>query len=311
MSIVAVTGATGFVGRHVVADLQDAGWRVRALTRRADAALARAGVELVPGALGDEAGIDALVKGSDAVVHVAGAIHAPDRAAFLAANAAGAAQVAEAAARYGCSRFVHLSSLAAREPALSPYAETKALGEVEVLRRRDRLRVSVVRPPAVYGPGDRATLPILQGLARGWLLAPGSRGSRFSLLYVRDLSALVVTLLRADLPSGVVLEPDDGRDGGYGWGDLARLAGEALGRKVRKVGVPAGPLRLAAAVAERHARASGRQPLLSRAKLAELLHPDWVCDRGTWAGLEGWSPKTGFVQGLPLTLAWYREAGWL
>lgn len=311
MPTAAVTGATGFIGRHLVEALLQEGWSVRALARRPDPELARAGAELVPGALEDEASLERLAHGADALVHAAGAIQAPDRAAFLAANAAGAARAADAALRQGCRRLVHLSSLAARAPRISAYAESKALGEAEVLRRQGGMAVTVVRPPAVYGPGDRATLPIFRGLARGWLFAPRLPDARFSLLHARDLSALVVTLLRADLPTGSVLEPDDGRPGGYGWDDLARLAEGVVGRKVRVARLPRPVWGLAAGLAERHGRAVGRQPLLTRVKVAELHHPDWVGGTGTLARLKDWTPEVDFPRGLASTLAWYRQAGWL
>ena len=315
MPLVALTGATGFVGRHVLAALTEAGWSVRALTRRPAADdLLGAGVEPVRGSLDDATSLEALAADADAVIHVAGAIQAADRAAFLAANSEGTGRVAAAAAaaaRPG-ARFLYLSSLAARAPTVSAYAESKALGEREARRWQETLRVAVVRPPAVYGPGDRATLPIMQSLARGWLFAPrATEGSRFSLLYVRDLSALVVTLLESDLPTGSVLEPSDGKPGGYGWPELAALAGKELGRRVRVVPVPRGPLDAVARLAELQARATGRPAMLSRLKVAELFHPDWVGDPATLAALRGWKPEVDFARGLRLTLAWYREAGWL
>ncbi|MEK0082359.1 NAD-dependent epimerase/dehydratase family protein [Benzoatithermus flavus] len=309
---VAVTGATGFVGRPLVAALRAAGHAVRALVRRQDEALAATGAELVPGSLADEASLRALVQGADAVVHVAGAINAPDRAGFLAANAAGTARLAEAAASALPGRpFIHVSSLAAREPHLSPYGESKALGEAEARARADRLAITIVRPPAVYGPGDRATLPIIQGLARGWLAAPAGTDARFSLLHVEDLARLLVAMLGATLPPAAVLEPDDGRAGGYGWRDLADIAERVLGRRVRLVPLPRAPLFLAAGLLERYARARGQAPLLWRGKVAELFHPDWVCDPATMTALPGWRPSIGFARGLSSTLAWYREAGWL
>jgi nucleoside-diphosphate-sugar epimerase len=311
IEVVALTGATGFVGRHVATALLGSGRQVRALARRADAELAAAGVRLVPGSLADAAALAELVQGADAVVHVAGAIQAPDRAAFLAANATGSAMVAAAAAQQPGRRLIHVSSLAAREPGLSFYAETKALGEAEALQRADRLQVAVVRPPAVYGPGDRATLPIIQGLDRGWLPVPRSAAARFSLLEVADLAALVLNLLDAPPPSGTVLEPDDGRTGGYGWADLAAIAEARLKRRVRLVRLPRAPLAAAAGWSERYAAARGRMPLLSRGKVAELFHHDWVCDRRSLEAVPGWQPQVGFAQGLVATLAWYREAGWL
>lgn len=312
-AVVAVTGATGFVGRPTVAALRAAGHTVRALVRREDAALAATGATLVRGSLESEAGLRALLEGADTVVHIAGSINAPDRAGFLAANVAGTARLAGLAARHlpPGGRFVQVSSLAAREPGLSPYAESKALGEREALARGNGLAVTVVRPPAVYGPGDRATLPLLQGLARGWLAAPGDPDARFSLIHVEDLARLLVIAASADLPQGTVLEPDDGRPGGYGWRELAAIAERALGRRVRLIPLPRAPLGLAAGLLERYARARGQAPLLSRGKVAELFHGRWVCDPRTMAALPGWGPAIDFAAGLPRTLAWYREAGWL
>jgi nucleoside-diphosphate-sugar epimerase len=205
-----------------------------------------------------------------------------------------------------------VSSLAARAPDLSPYAESKALGEREALRQAGRLEVVVVRPPAVYGPGDRATLPIMRSLAAGLLLAPRQAGARFSLLHAGDLAGLLAKLAAAGTgpASGTVLEPDDGRDRGYSWAELAGLASRHLGRKVRVVAVPRAVASLAAAAAERCAGA-GRPPLLSRVKVAELFHPDWICDPASLEAWGGWSPGTDFARGLPATLAWYRHAGWL
>lgn len=311
MPLLALTGATGFIGRHAAIALAKAGWSVRALVRGSTAPdLADCRLETVRGSLGDAASLEVLVRGADVVLHLAGAVQARDRAAFFAANVAGAARMAQAAARQGCRRLVHVSSLAARAPDLSPYAETKALGEREAIGQAGQLQVLVVRPPAVYGPGDRATLPIMRSLARGLLLAPRRADAHFSLLYATDLAALLVRLADADLPSGTVLEPDDGRPGGYRWADLARLAGRSLGRKVRVVGVPRPAMALAALLAERRAGAD-EVPLVSRAKVAELFHPDWVCDGGSLRDWSGWSPTTDFARGLPATLAWYRGAGWM
>jgi nucleoside-diphosphate-sugar epimerase len=311
MAVVALTGATGFVGRHVLLALRGAGHEVRALARRHDEGLVATGATLVRGALDDTGSLADLVRGADAVVHVAGAIQARNRDGFLAANVAGTARVVEAAASSPGRHFVQVSSLAAREPDLSFYAESKALGEQEALRHADRLRITIVRPPAVYGPGDRATLPIFKGVDRGWLAAPAGAAARFSLLFVGDLARLIVAVLGASPASGTVLEPDDGRPGGYGWRDLATIAEARLGRRVRVVGLPKAPLSAAALLLERYAAARGQAPMLSRSKVAELFHHDWVADGRSLAALPGWRPQTDFAAGLATTLAWYREAGWL
>lgn len=313
MTIVALTGGTGFVGGHLLTALLAAGSgvrEVRALTRRP--LPARPGLVPVPGELGDVASLRRLVEGAQLVIHLAGLIQAPDRTTFLAANVEGSAQLAQAAAAAGCRRLVQVSSLAAREPQLSAYAESKALGEAAALRQAGAMAVAVLRPPAVWGPGDRATLPIMQGIERGWLVAPGGTTARFSLIHVADLVALIqeLALVAGPVPAAP-LEPDDGRAGGYGWRDLARLAAPVVGRKVRVVPAPRALLTLVAGIGEAVSGITGKPPMLARDKVAELVHPDWVCRPDFVRAVPGWRPRLDFAGGLPATLAWYRNAGWL
>ena len=163
--LAAVTGATGFIGRHLVAELHRAGWRVRLLLRREpDVAEWRdlPPPQVVAGALDDDAALERLVEGADVVIHLAGLIKAARRRDFLAVNRDGAAAMARAVERVAPgARFVLVSSLAAREPQLSDYAASKRAGEGAVLEVLGS-RATVLRPPVVYGPGDRETLVFFQ-----------------------------------------------------------------------------------------------------------------------------------------------------
>jgi nucleoside-diphosphate-sugar epimerase len=310
---VAVTGGTGFIGRAVIHRLVEDGWLVRALTRRGDPDLEAAGVTTIGGALEDKEALARLVEEATAVVHCAGAIAAPDRRKFRLVNAVGAARLmALAASTRSRPRFLLLSSLAAREPALSPYAESKHLGE-DLVRRAadDRIEFCILRPPAVYGPRDRATLPVFRQLKRGLLLAPATPNARFSLIYVDDLAALVIQLLETAAWGGRVLEPDDGRAGGYRWRDLAEIAGRQLGQRVRTLSIPRSILWPAAAIAQAMGATLGRPPLLSTGKLRELFHGDWVCRSGSSPSLSSWSASTTFESGFARTMSWYERQQWL
>jgi nucleoside-diphosphate-sugar epimerase len=309
--LVAVTGGTGFIGRRVVAHLVQDGWRVRALARRPDAGLSEAGVEVVRGALEDAASLHALVEATDVVVHCAGAIRAPSHEAFVQANRDGTLRIAEAAAAQPKPpRFLLMSSLAARAPELSMYAASKRMGE-DAARQTlgGRAELCIVRPPAVYGPGDRATLPIFRQIQRGLLLVPAG-GSRFSLLYVDDLADIVTRLLDAPSWSGQVIEPDDGR-GGYCWTDLTRIAGDHLQRRVRAVPVPRLALWLPAAITQLIGTVLQRAPMITLGKLRELYHADWVCQGSPGTLLAPAAPRVAFDNGFATTLAWYRQRGWL
>lgn len=281
------------------------------MARRNAPELLALGAQVIQGTLDGGDRIERLVDGADAVVHVAGVIQAPDRATFEAINAGGSARVAAAMATRPGRTLVQVSSVAAREPAVSDYAASKAHGERFALGHADRLGVVVVRPPAVYGPGDRSTLPIFKGLSRGWLLHPAGAAARFSLIFASELADLVVALLAHPVRSGTIVEPDDGTPGGYGWAELATIAQQRIGRRVRTIGLPKPPLTIVAGLAERYAARRGRMPVLARGKVEEFFHQDWVCDTSGLAAVPSWRPRIRFDDGLPPTLAWYRAAGWL
>src|SRR5690606_32228931 len=153
------------------------------LTRRAGALDPTPGVEPISGDLGSDTALAALVQGVDVVVHCGGLVAARSAAEFHRVNAEGTARLLRAAAAAGRPRFLLISSLAAREPQLSPYAVSKRQAE-EILRRQaGGLAWQALRPPVVYGPGDRATLPLFRQFDRGLVLHPSGNG-RFSMLYV-------------------------------------------------------------------------------------------------------------------------------
>ncbi len=300
---VAVTGATGFVGRQLVQRLAGTSLGLRALARRH----AVAGLETIMGDLADTAALGALVAGADCVVHVAGLVKSPEPEAFARVNIAGTERLARAMAP-GRARLFLVSSLAARHPEISAYAASKHAAEQAALAILGAERVTILRPPAVYGPGDRATLAIFQQLAKGLLIAPGPRGARFSLIHVHDLVELITAELTGDLALPALLEPDDGRPGGYGWGDIAAIAGRATGRRVRTIRIPARLLRQPALLADALARRFGLDLPLTADKLGELAHGQWVAGGPPLSTLPR---RITFEEGFTSTLDWYKSAGWL
>ena len=313
---VALTGATGFVGRHLLRRLAAEGWQLRALTRRPGALAPEAAPEAglvtpVVGDLDSEAALAELVAGADVVVHCAGLVAARSAAEFQRVNAEGTARLLRAAVAGGRQpRFLLISSLAAREPQLSPYAHSKRQAEEALRRDAAGLAWQVLRPPVVYGPGDRATLPLFRQFARGLVLRPAGAG-RFSMLYVEDLAGAVAALLAQGGPVGRVMEIDDGTPGGYGWDEVIAAAGRQLGRPVRALPVPRAVQRLAAAAGSAAAALTGRPPVLSQGKVNEIAHPDWVCRSGLLGDCISWRPAVALDEGFARTTAWYKAAGWL
>lgn len=302
---IAVTGGTGFVGQRV---LELADGPVQALARRPQPP--RDLLTWVAGDLADAAGLEQLCAGADAVIHIAGVVNAADRAGFEAGNVAGTAAVLAAAAAAGVKRFVQVSSLAAREPGLSIYGASKAAAEALVMASgRDWV---IVRPPAVYGPGDREMLGLYRLAARGIALAPGGPAARISILHVDDLARALLALAGGG-PTGTVLEIDDGRGdaGGYSHAEFGRAIGAALDRPAVVVPVPAAVLNAAAGAATLAARLTGGLPTLSRDRARYIAHPDWVA-RGGNAALAGvWTPRFDAAAGIADTVAGYRAKGWI
>lgn len=293
---VAVTGAAGFVGQALVTRLLAEGRRVRALIHRTPLPIRDNALESVRGGLDDEAALARLLEGSEAVVHVAGVVRGRDARDFLPVNAEGVARLARVArAQTVPPRVILISSLAAREPHLSHYAASKREGEARLAA--SGLDHAILRPPALYGPGDRELLPLLESMARGIVPLPGLAGARASLLHVEDLAGAVLALLAR--PVAGTFELDDGRPGGYGWDDIAATVEEVAGRgRGWRVPIP-GPLLHGVATANLFAaRLFGYQPMLSPGKVRELRHPDWVADNAALSAATGWAPQIPLAEGL-------------
>lgn len=303
---VALTGGSGFVGGHLLERLLADGLVVRALWR-SDSPPRRARLEIVRGSLETGDALAELVRGCDAVVHVAAAIRGRRQAHFDEVNVMGTQRLAAAVARHAPrARLVAVSTLAARMPGLSWYAASKAAGEQALLAAPQAW--SILRPPAVYGPGDPALAPLWRGLARGWLPRIGPPEARFSLLHVADLCEAVVRLLRRAEPVAGVWPLHDGRAEGYAWQDVADIGAALRGAPVRVVPVPRRLLGAAAALNLRTAALRGARPILTPGKLRELVHPDWVCDNSSLAEALGWAPSRSLEAGLPGLPGWEKHA---
>jgi nucleoside-diphosphate-sugar epimerase len=313
MMRVAVTGATGFVGSHVIRRLTANGHQVRILARRMPIAALSPDkpLEVVLGDLDDQAALHRLVSGVDAVIHVAGIIKARRVAEFHKVNVEGTRHVAAALAGVSPElRVIHVSSLAAREPGLSPYCASKRGGEEAIKALANPARLTIIRPPAVYGPGDAEIFPMFKAASLGVLAYPAARRSRVSLIHGADLAAAIVAAVESQ-GLDPVYELDDGHPGGYAWPEIGAGLSAALDRPVRLIRVRRPLLTAIAAGVELHRRLAGSLTALSFAKVPELYHLDWVARGPRLEAKTGWKPAFDITKGFADTLAWYRAIGWL
>jgi 2-alkyl-3-oxoalkanoate reductase len=308
--LVALTGATGFLGRALAQALSERGDKLRMLLRP-EAAPPAPG-EVVAGRLADPGALDRLVEGADLVIHAAGLIKARRPKDFEPVNVQGVRDIARATAEHAPdARFLLISSLSAREPHLSAYAASKAAAETAARQVLAPERLTIVRPPAIYGPGDRETLALFQAAERLPVLPlPGPDRVRIALIHVADAAAQVLALAE-QAPSGAAFALADARAEGYGWREIMQAAAAAVGRDERPLLRVPGALLLAVGAANSLAGRLGGEPrIMTLGKAREALHPDWsvsAAERGPIAPACRFNLGSGFAD----SVAWYRANRWL
>lgn len=303
MRMIAVTGATGFVGQALLDCALARGDEVKALARGEQAV--RDGVSWFMGHLADPPALRRLMDGAEAVIHVAGVVNAHTPAGFEEANVDGTLNVIEAARHAGVPRLIFVSSLSAREPGLSAYGASKH--RAERLVRASGLDWTIVRPPAIYGPRDREMLELFRSAK--WGFVPMPREGSASLVHVDDLAHLLLALLPGgEHVTSRTFEPDDGKRGGWRHEELAQAIGWAVGRTPWVLGLSPKAMQRAAKF-DMALRRSRAKMTLDRASY--FSHPDWVVSHGARVPHEIWRPRIETRDGLKATAAWYRENRWL
>lgn len=336
MPDVLVTGASGFIGQHLVRVLLARGDRVRALVRSRvrGEPLAKLGAALALGDITQAEGLREAVSGCQVVFHLAGAIASPHLQGFLEVNEAGTRHVAAAcASQEQPPRLVVVSSLAAAGPAscgaprrepeppkpVSNYGRSKLAGELAAAEYADRVPLSIVRPPIVFGPADRGTLTLFRPIARyGLQPLPGGRNPRFSLIHVEDLCTGLVQVAHHGqcLPGGenphakgvyYLADPQP-----YSLVELGQEIAKAVGKPApRQVHVPRWLVWGVAACGQAVGRLLGRMGHINVDKAREAMAGDWTCSTERAQSELGFSPAASLAQRLHATVQWYREHNWL
>lgn len=305
--VIALTGATGFIGTALIYRLQSSGFQVRALYREASFAkrTQTESVRWIPGRLEDHDSLKRLLRGADTVIHCAGAVRGAEWQQFKEVNTDGVARMVQAAKRMHPSpRFLLLSSLAAREPKLSHHAASKRQGEETLRSEGSGLEWAILRPPAVYGPGDREIAPLLQLMGRGIAPQASPPSSRFSMIYIDDLIGAMTALIRQKAWKRSIFELHDGQPGGYNWREIVQAVSRLIARPVYGFKIPRLLIISVAVLNLMVSRIMGYAPMLSPGKVRELTHDDWTCDNAAITAETGWQPHTNLEQGLKKTLVY-------
>ncbi len=276
--VLAVTGASGFLGRHVLAALAQAESETRVLVRDPARFPAPPGVTVVRGDLSDAAALSRFCERADTVLHLAGATSG-SAADFQTVNVAGTDRVLAAAKAQGCRRFIHVSSLAAKEPDLSRYGQSKAMAEARVNVMSGAMETLIIRPSAVYGEGDKATLPLLRALMARLALLPGTKSSAFSLIHAEDLARILVAACAGE--DRGMREVDD-THGPYHWHELVAATQALFDRPRAHMHMPRAAAHAIGRTADFLAALTGRHGMISADKMHQLYHESWVTEGKGW-----------------------------
>ena len=253
------------------------------------------GCEQVPVSLTDVSQLAGIVAQSSAVIYCAGSVRGRSSSDFALANIKGIKAMLEALEQSAnAPPMLLLSSLAASRPHLSDYAHSKYEGEC-ALHGKPLLPWTIIRPPAVYGPGDKEMLPLLKMIRGGFLAHPGPHDQRLSLLHVDDLASAVMSWLSASqncLHETYAI--DDGMPGGYSWKDIGEAVSE---RKFRVLKLPDFLLQGSATMNLLFSRVLGYSPMLTPGKVRELTQAEWLCDNRGFMDATGWKPRLDLKQG--------------
>ncbi len=323
MKTVLVTGATGFIGSHLVETMLSQGYAVRTLARPGsqpkNAASSHPHLHPFAAPL-TVAGMTAAAEGCDTVYHLAGITRASSDAEFLWTNAEGTRAAAVGAQRNG-SRLVYVSSLAAAgtgtvehprrvsdapEP-ITAYGRSKLEGEIRVQEERD-LTWSIVRPPGVYGPRDTDFLFAFQAANLGLFPVLGNPSRAYTLVLVDDLVAAIIAC--GESQSAVGKTYFAGNPQPVQWREILETIARLMGKPYKPIQLPDFALAAAAGAGEL-GKLIGRVGLINRSRQKDLQAPGWVCDVSDLDRDLGVKAQTSLETGFQRTLDWYRTAKWL
>ena len=326
---VLLTGGSGFLGSHIAEQLSLAGRQVRALVRKtSDTTFLKTleHVELVYGRVEDAESLSSAVEGVDTIIHSAGLVKARSTEEFYRVNAGGTENLLAAALRVKDTvrRFVLVSSQTVMGPSdaqgtpvrpeatpnpVTRYARSKLAAERAAWAHKDELPVTIIRPPAIYGPRDREFLAFFKAVKFGILAYMGSAENKLSIIYGPDAASACIAALDANVESGSAFFIDDGSV--YVASDLAHAIEAALDKRALvRFALPRGLIRTIAAATEAYGKATDRAVILTPDKCKELFE-QWVCDGSGTPEALGWEPKVNFEEGARITAAWYKREGWL
>jgi nucleoside-diphosphate-sugar epimerase len=324
---VLVTGATGFIGSHLVEALLQKGVQVRCLVRKTSdlSWLKNLPIEVFRGNCNDKASLEGAVKGVDQVFHLAGVTKAVEEKTYFEVNALGTENLIHACLENNprLQKFVYVSSQAAAGPCqdggkkresdrcepVSVYGHSKRMGEEFALAHSHEIPLLILRPSAVYGPRDRDIYAFFKLLSKRIKPCLAGQDQHISLCYVKDMIQAILLATEAQESNGEIFFLSDGHD--YRLEEIGDIFAQAMGITPFSIRIPEWVIFGMASFSEYLSKLSGKPPLFNKGKVEEMIQKNWVCDITKAKTLLGFEPQFKLSQGAKLTFEWYRKENWL
>jgi dihydroflavonol-4-reductase len=322
-----VTGASGFIGSHLVDSLLKKGHTVRCLLRKSSSTvwLRDLPIEIVYGDLFDTTALHEALRGVDYVYHSAGLTKAKAKGDYFRANTEGTRNLLVAAAQNATQlkRFVLLSSQTAAGPSpskvpitetspahpITTYGKSKLAAEEECRKVPPTLPYTIVRPPAVYGPRDKDVFEFFSTMNKGLQPMAGFHEKYISLVHVKDLVRGII--MAGESPKSVGETYFISSNTIYGWREVGDVARRALGKKALRVRIPEAGIYAISAFAEVFSLFSSKPALINFEKARDMVQDYWTCDSSKAGRDFGYSQEINLEEGIRDTIAWCRAKGWL
>jgi dihydroflavonol-4-reductase len=322
-----VTGATGFVGSHLVDKLLEKGYEVKCLTRKSSNLrwLKGLNVEIINGSLYDEATLKKAVEDVDYVFHIAGAVMSKTKEGFFVANQLATKNLAEACIKFNknLKRFVYLSSGTACGPSydgkpitethdskpITTYGKSKIAAEKELLSRSEELPITIIRPPAIYGPRDEAIYQYFVAVSKGLISLIGFDDKYVSLIHVSDLIEGIVLAAESDKTIGEIYNIST--EVHNSWKEIGDVCRKVIGRKTLTLKLPHFIVYASAAVSQLLGYFSSKGAVFNIEKAKDFTQKYWTFDTTKAVKNLGYKQKISLEDGIRSTIEWYRKNGWM
>ncbi|HEY9186661.1 MAG TPA: NAD(P)-dependent oxidoreductase [Ignavibacteria bacterium] len=322
-----VTGGTGFVGSHLTEKLLEKGWEVKCLTRKTSNLrwLKNLNVEIICGSFFDDNSLKKAVEDVDYIFHIAGAVMSKTTQGYFISNQIATKNLAEASIKYNKSlkRFIYLSSQTVYGPSLNgeptketddckpitTYGKSKLAAEKELLNLAEELPLTIIRPPAIYGPRDEAIYQYFLAVSKGLISLIGFSDKFISIIHSHDLINGIMLAAENENAIGEIYNISSEKY--YSWKDIGDICKKAIGRKTITIRLPHFLVYTVAAFSQLFGYLTTKGAVFNIEKARDFTQKYWILSPEKAIKQLGFKQEVSLEDGIKSTIEWYKQNGWM